>query len=155
MTKWAWMVAGAALTLTACGESAPSEQKVAALPTGERLAVALAETPDMKAVGAEITTRDQAQALARIPGTLVSLSVRAGDMVTKGQRIGSIVDSRLGYETSAAGAQVAAAQAEAARAQGDLARVQDLYNHNVYAKARLEQSVAIARAADAQVAAAR
>ncbi|SFG14128.1 RND family efflux transporter, MFP subunit [Novosphingobium sp. CF614] len=155
MTKWAWMVAGAALTLTACGGSAPSEEKAAALPAGERLTVALAETADMKAVGAEITTRDQAQALARIPGTLVSLSIRAGDMVTKGQRIGSIVDTRLGYETSAAGAQVAAAQAEAARARGDLARVQDLYNHNVYAKARLDQSVAMARAADAQVAAAR
>lgn len=155
MTKWAWMVAGAALTLTACGGSAPSEEKAAALPAGERLTVALVETTDMKAVGAEITTRDQAQALARIPGTLVSLSVRAGDMVTKGQRIGSIVDSRLGYETSAAGAQVAAAQAEAARARGELARVQDLDHHNVYAKARLDQSVAMARAADAQVAAAR
>ena len=155
MTKWAWMVAGATLTLTACGGSAPSEQKVAALPAGERLTVALAQTTDMKAVGAEITTRDQAQALARISGTLVSLSVRAGDVVTKGQRIGSIIDSRLGYETSAAGAQVAAAQAEAVRAQGDLARVQDLYNHNVYAKARLDQSVAAARSANAQVAAAR
>jgi RND family efflux transporter MFP subunit len=155
MTKWAWMVAGAALTLTACGGSAPSEEKAATLPAGERLTVELAQTTDMKAVGAEITTRDQAQALARISGTLVSLSVRAGDVVTKGQRIGSIVDSRLGYETSAAGAQVAAAQAEAARAQGDLVRVQDLYNHNVYAKARLDQSVAAARAAKAQVAAAR
>jgi len=155
VTKWAWMVAGAALALTACGGSAPTEEKAAALPAGERFTVTLAQIKDMKAVGAEITTRDQAQALARIPGTLVSLSVRAGDMVTKGQRIGSIVDSRLGYETSAAGAQVAAAQAEAARAQGDLARVQDLYNHNVYAKARLDQSVAAARAANAQVAAAR
>jgi RND family efflux transporter MFP subunit len=155
VTKWAWMVAGAALALSACGGSAPSEEKATALPAGERLTIALAQTTDMKAVGAEITTRDQAQALARIPGTLVSLSVRAGDMVTKGQRIGSIVDSRLGYESSAAGAQVAAAQAEAARARGDLARVQDLYNHNVYAKARLDQSVAMARAAEAQVAAAR
>jgi len=149
------MVAVAALTLTGCGGSAPSDEKAAALPAGERLKVVLAQTTDMKAVGAEITTRDQAQALARIPGTLVSLSVRAGDMVTKGQRIGSIVDTRLGYETAAAGAQVAAAQAEAARAHGDLARVQDLYNHNVYAQARLDQSVAMARAADAQVSAAR
>jgi RND family efflux transporter MFP subunit len=155
VTKWTWMVAVAALTLTGCGGSAPSDEKAAALPAGERLKVVLAQTTDMKAVGAEITTRDQAQALARIPGTLVSLSVRAGDMVTKGQRIGSIVDTRLGYETAAAGAQVAAAQAEAARAHGDLARVHDLYNHNVYAKARLDQSVAMARAADAQVSAAR
>src|SRR5690606_40737294 len=54
---------------------------------------------DMKAVGAEIATRDQAEVLARISGILTSLSVRAGDMVKKGQRIGLIVDSRLGYET--------------------------------------------------------
>jgi RND family efflux transporter MFP subunit len=155
VTKWAWMAASAALALTACGESAPRKEPVAPLPAGQRLTVALAETADMKAVGAEITTRDQAQALARIPGTLVSLGVRAGDMVTKGQRIGTIVDTRLGFETSAAGAQVVAAQAEAARARGDLARVQDLYDHQVYAKARLDQSVAMARAADAQVAAAR
>ncbi|WP_336965116.1 efflux RND transporter periplasmic adaptor subunit [Sphingobium aquiterrae] len=155
MTKWTWAVAGAALALTACGGNAPKQQQATALPAGERLTVALAETADMKAVGAEITTRDQAQALARIPGTLASLGVRAGDMVTRGQRIGTIADARLGYDISAAGAQLAATQAEAARARGDLARVQDLYSHNVYAKARLDQSVAMARAADAQVAAAR
>ncbi len=156
MTKMAWMITGAALTLASCsGGSAPHDQQAATLPPGERLTVALADTADIKTLGAEITTRDQAQALARIAGTLTRVSVRAGDLVTKGQRIGSIVDSRLGYETSAAGAQIAAAQAEAARAHGDLARVQDLYSHQVYAKARLDQTVAIARAADARVAAAR
>lgn len=159
MTKRTWIVASGAMALAGalagCSSTAPSETSQPSLPTGERLTVVLAETADVKAVGGEITTRDQAQAFARIPGTLVSFSVRAGDMVSKGQRIGSIVDSRLGYETSAAGAQVAAAQAEAARARGDLARVQDLFNHNVYAKAKLDQSVALARAADAQVAAAR
>lgn len=76
-------------------------------------------------------------------------------MVQKGQRIGMIVDSRTGYETSAYGAQVAAAEAEAARANADLARIRDLYNNGVYAQARLDQAVAGARAADAQVAAAR
>src|SRR5690606_23394497 len=110
---------------------------------------------DMKAVGAEIATRDQAEVLARISGILTSLSVRAGDRVKKGQRIGLIVDSRLGYETSAYGAQVAAAEAAAARANADLARIRDLYNNGVHAKARLDQAVAAARAADAQVAAAR
>ncbi|MFM9935261.1 MAG: efflux RND transporter periplasmic adaptor subunit [Novosphingobium sp.] len=155
MTKWTWILASGAMALTSCSSTAPSESSQSALPSGERLTVALAETADVKVVGGEITTRDQAQALARIPGTLVSFSVRAGDMVSKGQRIGTVVDSRLGFDTSAAGAQVAAAQAEAARARGDLARVQDLFNHNVYAKARLDQSVAMARAADAQVAAAR
>lgn len=149
------LLAAAALALSACGESPEPAEKTAPLPAGESLTLAYSEIADMKAVGAEIATRDQAEAMARIPGTLVSLSVRAGDMVRKGQRIGMIVDSRLGHETAAYGAQAAAAEAEAARARAELARVQDLYDNKVYAKARLDQAVAASRAADAQAAAAR
>jgi len=152
--KWLWL-ASAALALSACGSKPEQEQASATLPVGDMVRLVPKEIADMKAVGAEIATRDQAEVLARIPGILTSLSVRAGDTVQKGQRIGMIVDSRLGYETSAYGAQAAAAQAEAARANADLARIRDLYNNGVYAKARLDQAVAAARAADAQVAAAR
>lgn len=152
--KSLWL-AGAMLVLTACGGEPERDASTAALPAGETFALAPKQIADMKAIGAEIATRDQAEALARIPGTLTSLSVRAGDMVQKGQRIGVIVDARLGYETSAYGAQAAAAQAEAARANADLARIRDLYANGVYARARLDQAVAAARAADAQVAAAR
>ena len=151
---WAFAVA-ASMLLSACGAPDTGEQPSAKMPAGERLTLAPTEISDMKAVGAEITTRDSAEALARIPGTLVSLTVREGDNVQKGQRIGMIVDSRLGYETSALGSQVAAARAEADRARADLARVRDLYENRVYAKARLDQAVAAARAADAQLAAAR
>lgn len=154
MGKWLWL-ASAMLALSACGGQPEHEQAAATLPAGESLRLAAREIADMKAVGAEIATRDQAEALARISGTLTSLTVRAGDTVQKGQRIGMIVDSRLGYETSAYGAQIAAAQAEAARANADLARIRDLYDNGVYARARLDQAVAAARAADAQVAAAR
>lgn len=151
---WAF-AASALLTLTACGSPETAEQPGASLPAGERLKLAPTNIADLKAVGAEITTRDSAEALARIPGTLVSLAVREGDSVRQGQRIGMIVDSRLGYETSALGSQVAAARAEADRANVDLARVRDLYENRVYAKARLDQAVAAARAANAQLAAAR
>jgi RND family efflux transporter MFP subunit len=151
--KASWLL-GAVLALSACGGEPAREQRPANLPAGETLRLARSEIADMKAVGAEIATRDQAEALARIPGTLTSLTVRAGDLVGKGQRIGMIVDARLGYETSAYGAQVAAAQAEAARANGDFARIQDLYNNGVYAKARLDQAAAAAKAANALVAAA-
>jgi RND family efflux transporter MFP subunit len=154
MAKWIWF-AGAAFALTSCGHKEKATEALAVLPAGETLTLAATEIADMKAVGAEITTRDSADARARISGTLASLTVRAGDMVEKGQRIGTIVDSRLGFEASANSAQVAAAQAEAARTHGDLARIQYLYNHQVYAKARLDSAVAGARAADAHVAAAR
>ena len=154
MGKWLWFT-GAALALAACGSNPEQEQASATFPAGDMVRIVPRDIADMKAVGAEIATRDQAEILARIPGILTSLSVRAGDTVDKGQRIGMIVDSRLGYEANAYGAQAAAAQAEAARADADLARIRDLYNNGVYAKARLDQAVAAARAADAQVAAAR
>lgn len=149
------LMAGAALALTGCGDGEQAEPKAAQLPAGDTLKLAPADIADMKMVGGVIATRDQAEALARIPGTIASLSVLEGDLVTKGQRIAMIVDTRLGYETRAYGAQAAAAEAEAARARADLARVQDLYNNKVYAKARLDQAVAMSRAADAQAAAAR
>lgn len=154
MKNWFW-IGCAAMALSACGGEAPQQDKSETLPAGDMLKLGPTTISDMKAVGAEIATRDQAETLARIPGTLNSLSVRAGDMVQKGQRIGMIVDARLGYETAAYGAQIAAAQAEAARADADLSRIRDLYKEGVYARARLDQAVAMSRAANAQVAAAR
>ena len=110
---------------------------------------------DMKAVPAQINRRDHAEARARISGTHASLSVRAGVSISRGQRIGTVTDSRLGYETSAVIAQLAAAEAGAVCARGDLARFDDRYRNEVSAKARLDTAVAAARAADARVAAAR
>lgn len=150
-----WLATAAMFMLAACGSGGDEGQAQQKLPPGEQLRLAQTEIADMKAVGAEVTTRDQAEALARIPGTLVQLDVREGDVVTRGQRIGLIIDARLGFETGARSAQVAAAQAEATRARADLSRIQDLYDNQVYAKARLDQAVATAHAADAQLAAAR
>lgn len=149
-----WIWAAALIALSACGETEQPAGDAGKLPPGQTLKLAPSEIADMKSVGAEITTQDQADALARIPGILTSLSVKEGDMVQKGQVIGRIVENRIGFETAAYGAQAAAAQAEAVRARADLERIQDLYRNGVYAKSRLEQAQAAARAADAQVAAA-
>ncbi len=116
--------------------------------------LAPSDTVTWQDVSAEIATVDQAQVLARIPGILTTLTVREGDMVTKGQTIGRIVDSQLGYQAGAYGAQAAAAQAQAGQAQGDLSRVRFLYQNGVYAKARLEQAEAAASAANTQIRAA-
>ena len=81
MAKWFWL-AGALLALSACGHEPEREPAAASLPAGDILRLAPKEMAELKAVGAEIATRDQAEALARIPGVLASLSVRAGDEVT-------------------------------------------------------------------------
>lgn len=144
----------AALALAACGvaDEAPAPQPAGA--RGERLTAVRAEIAQLKPLAAEVATRDRAEALVRIPGTLVELTVREGDEVRKGQPIGRVVDTRIGYETNALAAQVNAAAAQAEQARAELARAQYLYGKGFVAKARLDQAQAAARTANAQVKAA-
>lgn len=142
------------LPLAGCSSGEETAQAAKA-PAGPRLVLRAGDTVNWQDVSAEIATVDQAQVLARIPGILTTLTVKPGDMVAKGQVIGRIVDSQLGYQAGAYGAQAAAAQAQAAQAQGELSRVRFLYQNGVYAKARLEQAEAAAAAANAQIRAAR
>lgn len=142
------------LPLTGCSSGGETAQTAKA-PAGARLVLRASDTVSWQDVSAEIATVDQAQVVARIPGILTTLTVREGDMVAKGQVIGRIVDSQLGYQAGAYGAQAAAAQAQAAQAQGELSRVRFLYQNGVYAKARLEQAEAAAAAANAQIRAAK
>jgi RND family efflux transporter MFP subunit len=141
------------LLLAACSDAA-EEAPAQAAPAGPRLLLQTAQTSDWQAVSAEVATVDQAQVLARIPGILTSLTVREGDTVARGQVIGRIVDSQLGYQAGAYGAQAAAAEAQAAQARSELERVRYLHENGVYADARLEQARAAAAAANAQVRAA-
>ncbi len=137
--------------LSACGteEEAPAPAKNASM--GAPFIVRAAEVPQWTPVSAEVSTVDQAQALARIPGILTALTVFDGDYVRKGQAIGRIVDSSLGYQSGAYAAQAAAAQAQAVQSASELNRVKFLYDNGVYAKARLDQAKAAAAAAEAQV----
>jgi len=134
------------LALSACGGGqAPSAPALKA--NGPKLALTQAKTADWKDVSAEIATVDQAQVLARIPGILSSLAVKEGDLVRKGQVIGRIVDTQLGY-------QAAAHQAQATQAKAELDRTKFLFDNGVYSKARLDAAQAAADAAEAQLRAA-
>ncbi|MFT4934156.1 MAG: multidrug efflux system membrane fusion protein [Pseudoalteromonas distincta] len=137
-----------ALGAAACSETAPPPTATPAAAEGARLTLRLQPVDDLKPVAASVVTRDMAQARARIGGTLTELKVREGDQVRKGQLIGRVSDQRLTLETTGYEAQAAAAAAEAARAAAELSRVQVLYDKGFYAKARLEQAQAAARAAD-------
>lgn len=147
---------GLAALLGACGkEEASTKPAVAMAPAADRLTVRASVVDDLKPVPATLTTRDMAEARARIPGTISRLLVKEGDVVRQGQTIAIVHDERIGLQTSAYDAQVAAAAAQVAQAQADLARTQDLYEHGVYAKARLDQVEAAAKSASAGLAAAR
>lgn len=135
-----------ALPLAACGNGEEAKQALEA-PAGPRIVLQASDTVNWQDVSAEIATVDQAQVLARIPGILTSLSVHEGDMVAKGQTIGRIVDSQLGFQAQAY-------KAQAVQAQSELKRIRFLHKNGVYADARLEQAEATAASAQAQYAAA-
>jgi RND family efflux transporter MFP subunit len=144
----------AVLALEACGArqaGAPTPVTAA----GERYSVRLQSIPDLKPVAATITSRDIAEARSRIGGTIVRLGVKEGDLVQRGEVIAVVADSRIGLETQAYDAQVEAATAQNLSAQAELARTHDLYDHGVYAKARLDQVEAAAKAAAGALNAAR
>ena len=135
-----------AVPLAACGNGNEETTK-AASPAGPRLVLKASDATNWQDVSAEVTTVDQAQVFARIPGILTALSVREGDTVGKGQVIGRVVDSQLGFQAEAY-------RAQAVQAQAELDRVRFLHKNGVYADARLEQAEAMAASARAQHAAA-
>ncbi len=136
----------AALALQGCGEQKPAPARPAPA-SGEQFTVRQVVIPDMKPVAAVVTSRNQAEARARIGGVLTKLAVREGDVVKRGQLVGLVVDQRIGLETRAYSAQAAAAAAENARAQSDLGRIRTLYEQGIYAKAKLDEAQAAAQAA--------
>lgn len=158
MRVWKSILSGTALVLAlplaACGTDEPAPSQNSAAPAGERLVLQPSDTVQWQDVPAEIATQKEALVLARIPGILTSITVREGDMVQRGQVIGRIVDSQLGYQAGAYGAQAAAAQAQVDQAQAEWKRVKYLFDKGVYAKARLDQAQAALDTARAQVRAA-
>lgn len=146
---------GVALLLAACGEARAPEPAAARAPAAGRLTLAYSTVADIKPVSATLTTRQMGEARSRISGILVSQLVKEGDMVRRGQVIATVKDDRLALVTAAYDAQVAAAAADAARAQGDLTRARTLFNQGIYAKARMDQVEAAAKAANATLTAAK
>lgn len=145
----------AALALAACGRAPETKPQAAMQARGEQLVVRESAVSDLKPVAATVTTKDMGEARARIGGTLTRLAVKEGDYVKKGQVIGVVSDQRLALETAGYAAQVAAAQAESTRARAELQRIDTLYEKGFYAKARVEQAQAEAKAAEGQLDAAR
>src|SRR3546814_14459380 len=132
---------GGAVLLGACGEAKPAAPVQQTAPAAGRLTVQAQTVADRKPVPATLTTRDMAEARARISGVLVSLAVKEGDMVRQGQVIGRVKDDRLTLQTGAFDAQVSAAAAEAARANADLSRTRDLFPHGALGRASWRERV--------------
>lgn len=95
--------------------------------------------PVWKAVYGQVEARNTIPARARIGGTLVSLDVSEGDMVTAGQTIGMLQDDKIAFQISALDAQLRALTAQLDNAESELARGQALVDKGVATVQRLDQ----------------
>jgi RND family efflux transporter MFP subunit len=106
-----------------------------------------ASVNDEKSVFATIQSAYTVPARVRTGGTIVSLKVRQGDYVTRGQVIATVGDPKLGLQSNSYAAQAAAAQAQLAQAKADYDRAERLIAsgaiaRNMYDQARTAFNVA-------------
>jgi RND family efflux transporter MFP subunit len=144
-----------AVALGGCAR-APVRQAPAPAPAqAGLLTVQQRNAPDYKMVSAVLTNRDIGDARARIGGTLQRVLVHEGDDVRRGQVLAVVADQSLALQAQSGAASVVAAQAIAERAQNDQRRYQVLYAQGFLSQAGMDQVNASARAAEAQLRAAR
>lgn len=133
----------AILTFFGLGAAPPARPA----PPPPSFAVKATTIQDEKSVFATIQSAYTVPARVRTGGTIMSLKVRQGDYVQRGQVIAVVGDPKLGLQSNSYAAQVAAAQAQVAQAQADFDRAQRLITsgaiaRNLYDQARTGLNVA-------------
>ncbi len=93
---------------------------------------------EWKAIYGRVETQSRIPARARLGGTLVSLSVSEGDLVTAGQVLGEVVDEKLDFQISALDAQLQATASQLENAESELARGEELLARGVTTAQRLD-----------------
>ncbi len=126
-------------------ELAPGDVAVAA---NAELAAALAVSGGLKAV-------DSAFVKARVAAEVAQLTVREGDRVSAGQRIGRLDDTEYRWRLRQAEDQAAAAQAQLEIAERTLANNKALVDQGFISKTALDTSVSSASGAQASLQAAK
>jgi RND family efflux transporter MFP subunit len=102
--------------------------------------VKLANVADEKAVFATVESPNVVPARGRIGGTVASLSVRQGDVVTQGQVIAVVGDDKLLLQLNSLDAQIVGLQSQLAQAQTDLTRAETLFRQGVGPRTAMDQT---------------
>jgi RND family efflux transporter MFP subunit len=102
--------------------------------------VNLGELTDQKAVFATVESPNVVAARARIGGTVASLSVHHGDVVTPGQVIAVVGDDKLALQINSLDAQITGLQSQLAQAQTDLTRAETLFRQGVGPRTTMDQA---------------
>jgi RND family efflux transporter MFP subunit len=102
--------------------------------------VRLTDVTDQKAVFATVESPRVVPARARIGGTVVTLSVQQGDVVTPGQVIAVVGDEKLLLQINSLDAQITGLQSQLAQAQNDLSRAEMLFRQGAGPRITLDQA---------------
>jgi RND family efflux transporter MFP subunit len=100
--------------------------------------LAAVSVTEWKAVYGRIEARSRIPARARLGGTLVSLDVVEGDVVSAGQVLAQVVDAKINFQLAAIDAQVQALSAQLENAKIELTRGEDLLARGVTTAQRLD-----------------
>jgi RND family efflux transporter MFP subunit len=95
---------------------------------------------DQKAVFATVESPYVVPARTRIGGTVASLSVRQGDLVTPGQVIAVVADEKLLLQINSLDAEIHGLQSTLAQAQSNLARAETLFRQGVGPRVTMDQA---------------
>jgi RND family efflux transporter, MFP subunit len=104
----------------------------------ETLTLSPQSVTEWKPVYAEVETRDQVPARARIGGTITTLDVTEGDMVKAGQRVALIEDTKLQFQIEGIDAQLTSYASQLEKAQDDLTRGESLSERGVISTSSLQ-----------------
>ncbi len=102
--------------------------------------VRLGDLTDEKAVFATVESPNVVPARARIGGTVASLAVHQGDVVTPGQVIAVVGDEKLLLQINSLDAQIAGLQSQLAQARTDLTRAETLFRQGVGPRTTMDQA---------------
>lgn len=117
--------------------------ETAAAPDGAvqvALVAEVREIDDLKSVLATVRSKKVVEARVRTPGTVATLAVNEGDLVTAGKVLGTVVDPKIALRLKASDAQIVAIQSRVATAKAELDRTVELLRRGVAPQARLDQA---------------
>lgn len=104
----------------------------------EEVTLAPVQVTEWKAVYGRIEARSRIPARARLGGTLVSLDVSEGDMVTAGQVVARVVDAKIDFQLAAIDAQIQALDSQLGNATAEVTRGEELLARGVTTAQRLD-----------------
>src|SRR3569623_133372 len=111
-------------------------------------AMTVADTIQLTGTISALPDRD-AQVAPQVPGRILEVRVREGDVVKAGQLVARVDGGPLSDEANAARASMARAEAEVKNAEATAARVQRVFEHGIAARQEVDDAAARAAAARA------